>query len=119
MHVRTLRTPETEQKYQDMKDSGIMNKVCRLCEEDIKMNFMHWRLVPNRFPYDRAFEPHDMLIPIRHTATLNEEEKAEFELIKESYIDRHYHYIMEATHPTKSIPQHYHLHLVEIKKEER
>jgi hypothetical protein len=56
-----------------------------------------------------------MLIPIRHTADINEEEQAEFQEIKKSYINHHYRYIMEATHPTKSIPQHYHLHLVEIK----
>lgn len=116
MHTRTLRTPETEAKYQEMKDSGVMSEGCRLCEETITMNFTHWRLIPNRFPYDEVFEPHDMLIPIRHTADINEEERLELEEIKKSYINHHYRYIMEATHSTKSIPQHYHLHLVEIKK---
>jgi hypothetical protein len=115
MPDRTLRTPETEQKYQDMKDSGAMEKECRLCAEDVTLTFTHWKLIPNRFPYDKIFERHDMLIPIRHTAEINEEEKSEFEEIKKSYINTHYRYIMEATHRTKSIPGHYHLHLVELK----
>ncbi|MEI6864168.1 MAG: hypothetical protein WCK46_02260 [Candidatus Adlerbacteria bacterium] len=119
MKVRTLRKPETEAAYQAMKDSGVMQEVCRLCEEDVTMTFTHWKLVPNRFPYDKVFEPCDMLIPIRHTAELNEEEKTEFEEIKKSYINSHYRYIMEATHSTKSIPQHYHVHVVEIKEEEK
>jgi hypothetical protein len=58
-----------------------------------------------------------MLIPIRHTAVPNEEELAEYETIKKTFVNDTYRYILEATNRTKSIPSHYHLHLVEIKDE--
>lgn len=113
--VPTLRTPAMEQAYQDMKDSGVMSEVCRLCAEVSTLEFKYWRVIPNRFPYDQIAKRHDMIIPIRHTAEPNEEEMAEFKEIKESYINDTYRYIFEATHRTKSIPSHFHLHLIEIK----
>ncbi len=115
MQTPTLRTEETEAKYQKLKDEGGLGQECALCRVGPKNVFTHWKIVPNEFPYDKIAKVHDMLVPLRHTAELNEEEKAEFELIKNSYVNEHYRYLLEATNRTKSIPNHFHIHMIEIK----
>jgi hypothetical protein len=113
--VPTLRMPQTEQKYQDMKDSGLLAGVCALCRVEAIQTFTYWKLIPNEFPYDKIAKRHDMIVPLRHTADISDDERAELLQLRSSYIDEHYRYIMEATNRTKSIPAHYHLHLIEIK----
>lgn len=78
-------------------------------------SFKFWKLVPNEFPYDKITKIHDMLVPLRHTVEINDEELAELLELRNTYINQHYRYIMEATNRTKSIPTHFHLHLIEIK----
>jgi hypothetical protein len=58
-----------------------------------------------------------MVIPIRHVTEdeLTKEEKDEFETIKKEYIFDKYDYILEACSYKKSIPAHFHLHLLIIK----
>jgi hypothetical protein len=57
-----------------------------------------------------------MIVPLRHVGEdeLSEEEKAELLAIKKSYINEHYDYSLEAT--GKSIPNHFHLHLIVTKE---
>lgn len=113
--VKTLRTPETEQQYQDFKDKGHLQDGCALCKEIPIETFTHWKIIPNRFPYDKIAEKHDMIIPIRHSAEINDEERVELLILRSTYINEHYRYILEATTRAKSIPAHFHLHLIEIK----
>lgn len=114
-HVPTLRTEETEIQYRAVKNHPRNGNPCRVCDIEPIELYKFWKIIPNEFPYDKIAKRHDMIIPLRHAAELNDEERAEYEIIKSSYIDIHYRYILEATNRTKSIPAHYHLHLIEIK----
>lgn len=55
-----------------------------------------------------------MIIPKRHVIyyELNRAEKKEFDKIKENYIERKYNLIAEATINKKTIPLHFHIHLI-------
>lgn len=94
-----------------------MERECAICKGVAVESFTYWKIMANDFPYDKIAQRHDMIVPLRHTATVTPEEIQELEEIKKSYLDSHYNYIMEATHPTKSIPGHYHLHLVDLKED--
>ncbi|MFZ2149626.1 MAG: hypothetical protein WAV15_00485 [Minisyncoccia bacterium] len=115
-----FRTDEMEQKYLKYRKDGHMSKVCNLCEKAASViEFNHWKIVENIFPWDRIAKIHHMIIPKRHIAyeQLNEEEKNEFDEIKLGHIEPRYEFIMEATTRIKSIPQHFHLHLITMKEE--
>lgn len=113
----SLRTPEAEERYQKAKEGGILNNGCRLCELEGSRTFTHWKIVPNDFPYDRIAHRHDMIVSRRHTQEPNllEEERTELEMIKREYIDTTYEWIMEPTFHQKSVPGHFHLHLLVTK----
>lgn len=112
----SLRTPETEERYRNEIEKGGLEK-CALCTKESLHEFTHWRTLKNDFPYDRFAQRHDMIVPIRHVtgAELSSEELAELEVIKKEYIDPNYEWVMEATHRKKSIPGHFHLHLIVTK----
>lgn len=116
MHKPTLRTPETEQKYQDRIAEGALNNGCVLCRAETLQQFEHWRIILNDFPYDRIAKTHHMILPLRHTAEINEEERMELEEIKKTYINEQYNYVMESVNRQKSIPSHYHLQLILLKE---
>ncbi|MDP3953262.1 MAG: hypothetical protein Q8P99_00340 [bacterium] len=114
-----LRTRESQEKYEAFKKEGGLNNGCGLCEADSIKEFDYWRLIKNKFPYDRIAEVHDMIIPKRHIREndLSESEKTELLEIKNGdYIGNNYHFIIEATTGVKSIPTHFHLHLTRIKE---
>lgn len=56
---------------------------------------------------------HHMLIPMRHVAEseLTDDERAEFDEIKNSYLEMHYDGIYENMSKGKTIPAHAHIHL--------
>lgn len=55
-----------------------------------------------------------MLVPLRHVQEreLNEEELKELRKIKETYVNIEYDWIMEPVPKGKTIPAHFHLHLI-------
>lgn len=55
-----------------------------------------------------------MLVPIRHVREdeLTSEEISELALVKAGFVNDEYDYVLEATNKTKTIPSHFHLHLV-------
>lgn len=55
-----------------------------------------------------------MLVPVRHAREdeLTAEEVLELGTVKAGFINDEYDYILEATNKTKTIPSHFHLHLV-------
>ena len=113
-----LRTKKSQEKYLKLIANGFLDKKCNLCSktkaESIK-KFKYWRIVNNKFPYDRIAKINHILIPIRHTTekNLNSAEKKELELIKWGYVKKNYEILVEVTH--KSIPAHFHVHLIVIK----
>lgn len=109
-----LRTKEAEEQYKKLIASGYLNGGCKLCEAPALREFSHWKIVENKFPYDRIARVHDMVLPKRHVEEdeLSQEEKDEYRTIKEDYIEQTYEYLIEATSKQKSIPEHFHLHLI-------
>ncbi len=113
-----LRTRETSQKYTDYRIQGGLDGGCRLCDAQAVKEYRFWKVSINNFPYDRIAEVHHMLLPIRHTdeAGLTEEERQELLAIKDGYVQHHYEFMIEASQKHKSIPAHFHLHLIVAKE---
>ena len=109
----SLRTPEGEKAYSDYRATRTEEDGCALCDAVVLKTFSHWKVIPNKFPYDRIAGKHNMIIPIRHVVEeeLTTEERTEFFEIKDE-VTKGYNWIIEATPSTKSIPEHFHLHLV-------
>ena len=112
-----FRTRETSEKYRALRSSGTMDSGCALCEASPIKAFNHWKIIGNNFPYDLIAETHHMIVPLRHVkeTEITEEEWAEYQQIKEKDLQE-YGYIIEATNRTKSIPAHFHLHLITSKE---
>lgn len=90
---------------------------CPLCSKEAVKNFKYWKIIKNDFPYDLIAREHRMIVPLRHIHedALTVSEVAEFEDLKKTYIDAEYDYMVEATTKNKSIPAHFHLHLIVAK----
>ncbi len=120
MRTRSIRTRETEERYRRVRENRPEGFGCPLCRAETLLDFNHWRVVKNDFPYDLIAERHDMLIPKRHVVEgdLTDEEKAEYDVIKHGWVqEQDYYFIMEATYGTKSIPEHHHHHLLTLRED--
>lgn len=111
------RTPEGEKKYNEYKLAGGLTTECNLCTKEAVKTFQYWKICENTFPYDQIASIHHILIPLRHTKEyeLTQEEIAELQELKGGVVNDGYDFILEATSKTKSIPNHFHLHLVTVK----
>jgi hypothetical protein len=118
MNKATLRTEETYKAYKDLIAAGGLEGHCALCDAPAIKQFGFWKLMVNTFPYDRIAQTHDMLIPLRHTkeSDLTEQELKEYAEIKSNYLQEHYDFLIEATNKMKSIPSHFHLHVITLKQ---
>ena len=95
-----------------------MAHTCNMCEKALIIkDFKYWKITENLFPWDRIAKIQHMIIPKRHVIyeELNQEEKKEFDEIKLGYVEQEYDIIAEATNKKKSIPEHFHVHLLIIK----
>lgn len=110
----SLRMPENEGKYKQFVADGGLEHGCVLCKKEPVLMFTYWKIVPNSYPYDRIAKTHDMIMPIRHAkeTELTDAEWREFEKISAEYLHPVYEYLVESTHKSKSLPEHYHLHLI-------
>ena len=101
-------------RYERYKAEGGLDGVCRLCEKEPLKNFTRWRIIQNEFPYDKVAKVHHMIIPNRHVTEpeLNSEEIQEFRDIKQEYLHKKYDFLIEASYLKKSIPGHFHIHLI-------
>lgn len=109
-----LRTKETQELYDKVIAEGLLKEGCVLCKAPSKEEFKYWRVIENKFPYDRIAQVHDMLIPKRcvKEEAFTQEEIEEFKEIRKSYVEDNYGYVIEPTFKNKSVPEHYHLHLI-------
>ena len=109
-----FRSDENQATYDAYRAAGNLDKNCVLCDCQPINEFEHWRIIRNIFPYDKIAKSHDMIVPKRHVTELNlsEGEMAELRNIKETYLHTNYDFIIEPTYKMKSIPQHFHLHLI-------
>lgn len=112
-----FRTPENQAKYETYQAAGNLKKGCVLCERESLQTFEYWRIIENIFPYDKIAKVHNMILPKRHVTEpeLSEGEIRELKDIKEKHLHKDYDFIIEATHRMKSIPAHFHLHLIVAK----
>jgi len=115
----TLRTLEGKNKYKKYRENHVIDGSCEICSKEAIVDFKNWKIVNNDFPYDLVADVHHMLVTKRHADEhgLNTEEKNEMEEIKFGYVNENYDYIIEATVKNKSIPAHFHLHLIVAKVE--
>lgn len=112
----TLRTKEQAERYAAHRAVGGNDMGCPLCGETAIDEFTYWRVIQNNFPYDTIAAVHHMLVPKRHVTEreLAPEEQAELFTIKNDHLGA-YDYILEATPARKSLPAHFHLHLIILK----
>ncbi|MBI2123885.1 MAG: hypothetical protein HYU04_01445 [Candidatus Wildermuthbacteria bacterium] len=112
-----LRTQESEERYKKLIAAGYLTGGCKLCEAPSVKDFTHWRIIRNDFPYDLIAKAHDMIVPRRHVMEhdLSSQEKKEYDEIKTDHINATYTHIIEPTLGLKSIPGHFHLHLIVAK----
>ena len=109
-----LRTEKMTEKYYEHQKSRLEAGVCPMCEKVPLYKFDKWKIIENDFPYDLISSEHHMLVPVRHIEErdLNNEETQELLDIKDKFIHNRYDFIIEATAKNKSIPNHFHLHLI-------
>jgi len=117
LQPRKWRTQEMQDKYQEERKNSVANDTCPLCLEKSLMEFDHWRVIPNKYPYDAVALQHTMIIPKEHLQEHELSQAALRELgeLKAGALNQKYLYIMEALPSTKSIPGHFHLHLINPK----
>lgn len=116
MTKRTLRTPESQEKYAKFLSERDPNCPCPLCSREAIQDFKNWKIIHSDFPYDRVSKINHMLVSKRHVTeeNLNPEEWDEFHDIKSSYVNNNYDYILETVKKRKSLPDHFHIHLIVI-----
>lgn len=117
--MNSFRTPEKQAEYKEIRKHFKNAHVCALCEKTSIEEYEYWRIVKNDYPYDKIAKIHNMLIPKRHVTEeeFNIEEERELKEIKKKLLDSNYEFIIEATKHKKSIPEHFHLHLIITKDE--
>jgi diadenosine tetraphosphate (Ap4A) HIT family hydrolase len=111
--MSSLRTEEGDRIYKEYR-AAHPGEPCALCTAKPLKEFTHWKIVKNLFPYDRVALVHDMIIPKRHVAEkdITQEEWIEYNTLKHTVLFSDYEYIIEAALRNKSIPDHFHLHLI-------
>ena len=115
----TLRTPQLQQKYHDYLSTLKPNE-CGLCNTKPLREYTHWLLIENDFPYDKLAEKHLMLVSKRHVVEqdFTPEEQEELRLIKhELIISPEFDMVIEITEPHKTIPPHFHLHIIKLRED--
>lgn len=109
-----LRSKKLADEYVAYRKSGALDQSCVLCDREPIKSFNYWKIIKNDFPYDLIAKTHHMIVPLRHIqeADIAPEEWAEFKAIKANDLGA-YEYIIETTNHIKSIPTHFHLHLID------
>jgi|GEM_PF-851375 len=113
---QTLRTSTTQNSY-NLFIKYNPDRDCYLCKAKVIKSFKYWKIIENEFPYDKISDTHHMITIKKHKKEddLTAKEKEEFKKVKK-YIHKNYDMIFENTVRTKSIPNHHHLHMIELKE---
>lgn len=114
---RTWRSKKSQEDYKAFRTNLFMSGECPLCSVKIKQEFKHWIIVKNKFPYDAVARTHDLIVSKRHVGwnKLSKLELAELKKLKETYLCQNYSFLLEAFAKDRSVPNHYHLHLINPK----
>lgn len=113
----SLRRPETEAAYEQYRKNKKPDD-CYLCRAASLKEFIHWRLLPNEFPYDRIVKTHHLISLRRHADenALTVPEYNELYDIKHA-LRNDYDILFENTLKRKSIRAHFHIHAIEVADE--
>lgn len=120
-----LRTKETFNRYKTFRENqktGKHSSSCLLCQKiskETNLNFVHWKILFNDFPYDNIADTHDLLVPIRHfsdESEMTETEKEELLDIKTRILPhlKIYDTMLENFREWRTV-DHFHVHLLKIK----
>ncbi len=121
-----LRSDEMMTEYMRISEERRLNNEIVNPFEDWKNNlvkeFNNWVIIKNEFPYDAVAKISHMISTKRNVpfdwSLLNEEELKEFAEIKNTYIKENYDALWENLPRGITIPIHFHLHLIVLKREE-
>jgi hypothetical protein len=112
--MRVLRSKELQEEYDNYLKERAPQVECLLCPIPPIKDFKFWKITDVMFPWDKIAKVHHMILPKRHIREneLTDEEKKELQEIKDGYINDNYDLFAEATNRKKSVPSHFHVHLV-------
>jgi hypothetical protein len=89
-------------------------------EEYIIFQSKYWFIMENDFPYDSISDVNHMIVPKRsfpfNWNLLNNEERSEFQDLREGYIKDNYDVIYENLPSGQTQPGRFHLHLLKLKR---
>lgn len=116
--IKSLRSITTEMEYQKFIKNSNYPK-CFLCRAKSIIEFKHWKIVENQYPYDDVAIISHILTTKNHKREndFSEKERVELIKIKREFAEK-YDMTIENNQKNQSIPQHYHLHLLVIKERE-
>ncbi|MCD8528164.1 MAG: HIT domain-containing protein [Candidatus Pacebacteria bacterium] len=124
MTTTFLRTPETEARYFAQRKLR-MEQPDRYPPfsptlADALREFDHWFIVENDFPYDAIATTHHLIFTKRHIpfewALLNQAERDELEHLKKTVFATEYEVLYENLPKGQTVPTHFHLHLLILKR---
>jgi len=110
----TLRTKKTQKIYVDYVTNKYDHHCIFCAKDDLIKEYEHWILVENKYPYDAIFSTHNMLAPKAHVTERTKLYKDEIEELDELLQELDYDMCILNKKKRRSIPQHYHLHLVKL-----
>jgi len=118
LNPRCWRTAHTQNRYQADREQLLQNDSCPLCDTESLVEFTHWRIIANKYPYDAVATVHTMIIPKEHLveSQLSPAAWAELKQLRHEVLNKDYSYVIETPPGSKSIPGHYHLHLIDPKR---
>lgn len=112
------RTTETENKYQRFLEK---KEILGFEYDKPVMNFKYWVVIKNKFPYDALMKKHHLIIPKERKASFMDLPKlarAEYrEIISKLKDYKFYESVIENFPAKRSVPHHWHAHLVVWYKE--
>jgi len=118
------RTAATQKLYDEARKDGTTilrkdsNGNCYFdWEKEVAIQeWNNWVLLSNRFPYDKIFLQHDILLPKKRVAFIRQMSKDvldEYFLVKKEIDEeQNYNSIVENFSTSRSVKQHFHAHLV-------
>lgn len=117
MENDVLRSKETLERYFKYLDENVRTPDLR----DLPMIFggNKWVIVKNGFPYDKIASVHHLLVPLRaftEDIDMTQDERDELASIKRRIgEEKLYDVVMENVAHRRTVPAHYHLHLIKYK----
>ena len=111
---RSWRSEETHNLYAADRALNVSSDKCPLCTAESVKEYIHWRIIPNKYPYDATTSTHRMIVPKEHVVEtgVSLEALQELKSLKMTDLNDEYAFIMEVLPKNKSIPGHFHLHLL-------